>query len=279
MNMNEFAADDAEGAPANDAADDDEDDDNGSVVSVVNAADEMDLALGYIGFDNINVRDRLRNEGLQDFSDLNIRDIAESFTKRTIGDGRFLFGIWRTRLLIGMIHWVQDFSQVGETPSMNNYLGHPGLFRDALSADLRKIEHDQSDTVSKAADPGKFKDERKWPEWEPSFVNYLSTLHGVSGVPLSYVVRAKEIPDPRTNYQNFNERAIACAPLSGPTYQANSRKVHQLLKSFLQSETIIIIEIKLLYCISTSVLKLQLMPLKPHPCVTPNHGKYSCPGN
>jgi hypothetical protein len=38
-----------------------------------------------------------------------------------------------------------------------------------------------------------------------------------------------------------------------------------------------IIEIKLLYCISTSVLKLLLMPLKSHPCVTPNHGKYSCP--
>jgi hypothetical protein len=171
-----------------------------------------------------------------------IREIAESFTKRTIGDGRFLFGIRRTRLLIGMVHWVQDFARVGETPSMNNYFGHPGLFRDALTvasdrADVRKIEQDQSDTVSKAADPGKFKDERKWPEWEPSFLNYLSTLHGVSGVPLSYVVRMKEIPDPRTNYQSFNERAIACAPLSGPTYQADSRKVHQLLKSFLQSET------------------------------------------
>jgi hypothetical protein len=58
MNVNEFAADDANGASANGAANDDEDD--GSVASVVNAADEMDLALGYIGFDNIIVRDRLR---------------------------------------------------------------------------------------------------------------------------------------------------------------------------------------------------------------------------
>jgi hypothetical protein len=176
MNVNALAADDADEAPANDAADDDEDDGNGSVVNV---ADEMELALGYIGFDNAIVRNRLRNEGLQDFSDMkslkekDIRDIAESFTKRTVGDGRFLFGIRRTRLLIGMVHWVQDFARVGETPSMNNYLGHPGLFRDALTvasdrADVRKIELDQSDTVSKAADPGKFKDERKWPEWEPS---------------------------------------------------------------------------------------------------------------
>jgi hypothetical protein len=41
----------------------------------------------------------------------------------------------------------------------------------------------------------------------------------------------------------------------------------------------VIIEITLLYCISTPVLKLQLMPLESHPCVTPNHSKYSCPGS
>jgi hypothetical protein len=53
---------------------------------------------------------------------------------------------------------------------------------------MRKIEKERSDTVSKAAEPGKFKDERKWPKWEPDFVNYLLTLQGVSDVSLSYVV-------------------------------------------------------------------------------------------
>jgi hypothetical protein len=125
---------------------------------------------------------------------------------------------------------------------LGDHFGHPSSFRAARTiasdhADVWKIKQDQSDTVSKAADPGKFKDERKWPEWEPFFVNYLSTIHGVSGVPLSYVVRLKETPDPRTNYKSFNEQAIACALLSGQTFQADARKVHQLLKSFLQSET------------------------------------------
>jgi hypothetical protein len=116
MNIN---ADDADAAPANDAEDDDEEEDDASVASVVNAADEMDLVLGYIGFDNITVCDRIRNEGLlQDFSDLkslkekDIWDLSESFTKRTVGDGRFLFGIRRTRLLVGTVHWVQDFDRV-----------------------------------------------------------------------------------------------------------------------------------------------------------------------
>ena len=116
-------------------------------------------------------------------------------------------------------------------------------FRAALDtayarAEVRKVEKDQSDTVSKAADPGKFKDERKWPEWEPAFVNYLSTIPGVNGVPLSYVVRERESPEPGFEYgSSFNEKAVACAPLNGPTFQADARKVHQLIKSFLQTET------------------------------------------
>ena len=70
----------------------------------------MDVALTYIGFDTPVVRAHLRAEGLMTFSDLkslkekDIRDIAESFSKRTVNDGRYLFGIWRTRLLIGLIH-------------------------------------------------------------------------------------------------------------------------------------------------------------------------------
>ena len=55
-------------------------------------------------------------------------------------------------------------------------------------AALRKVEDNQVDMISKAVDPGKFKDERKWPDWEPAFVNYLSTIPGSYHVPLSYVV-------------------------------------------------------------------------------------------
>jgi hypothetical protein len=100
-------------------------------------------------------------------------------------------------------------------------------------ADVRREEKEQSDTVSKAADPGKFKDEKKWPEWEPAFVNYLSTIQGVNGVPLSYIVREQEEIDRIGTFESFNERTIACSPLKGAIFQADARTVHQLLKSFL----------------------------------------------
>ena len=209
---------------------------------------DMDIALQWIGFNDEATRNRIRIEGFETFEDLksmkdkDIRDLAESYGRRTAGDGRFIFGVRRIRYLIGMIHWVQDFARINKTPSLDDFAGNPVAFRSALDeastrADVRKVEKDQSDTVSKAADPGKFKDERKWPEWEPAFVNYLSTIPGVSGVPLSYVVREKEVPDEDGPYESFNERAIACSPHTGAVFQADARKVHQLLKSFLQSES------------------------------------------
>jgi hypothetical protein len=96
-----------------------------------------------------------------------IRDLAESYGRRAQGGGRFIFGIRRTRYLLGMIHWVQDFGRIGETPSLDGF-DNSETFREALDiasdrAEVRKVEKEQSDTVSKAADPGKFKDERKWP--------------------------------------------------------------------------------------------------------------------
>jgi hypothetical protein len=139
------------------------------------AIDPMDLELEWIGFGIAATRERIQIEGFESFEDLNsmkekdIRDLAESYGRRTIGDGRFIFGICRTKYLIGLIHWVQDFARINGMPSMNVFHCDPAAFRTDLDlayhrADVRKAESDQSDTVSKAADPGKFKDKRKWAE-------------------------------------------------------------------------------------------------------------------
>ena len=108
----------------------------------------------------------------------------------------------------------------------------------AQRASLCKVDTDQVDTISKAADLGKLKDERKWPECYPAFVNYLSTIPSVYSVLLSYVVRENEQPDHVHNFAgDFTEEIIACAPLDGPKFRADARKVHQLLKNFLTAES------------------------------------------
>ena len=105
-------------------------------------------------------------------------------------------------------------------------------------ATLRKVEADQDETTRNAADPGKLKEERTWTEWEVKIENYLSTIPWVTGVPLSYVVRAQAAPDCTTDSQgDFIAEIIACTPLSGAQFQVDKRKVHQLLKNYLMAET------------------------------------------
>jgi hypothetical protein len=84
-------------------------------------------------------------------------------------------------------------------------------------------------TNSKAADPGKFKDERKWPEREKAFTNYLSVIPGVNGIPLSYIVREQDEPTPGVEYSTFNERMVHRVPLRGQYFIADARRVHNLL--------------------------------------------------
>jgi len=107
-------------------------------------------------------------------------------------------------------------------------------------AQIRKSDIELVTTNSKSADPGKFKDERKWPYLEKAFINYLSVVPGVNGIPLSYIVREIENPTPGTEYATFIERMINRALLNGQYYIADTRRVHNLiigfLRGFLQGE-------------------------------------------
>jgi hypothetical protein len=57
---------------------------------------------------------------------------------------------------------------------------------------------------------------------------------------LSYVIRKNQLPDysleQEPNY-NFEQLTIQCAPLSGPIFESDARKVHQIILGFLQGET------------------------------------------
>ena len=118
-----------------------------------------------------------------------------------------------------MMHWAQDHQRCSEEPDINS-IGSADEFREALQvlaqqAKLCKMDSKQVDMISKAADPGKFKDEKKWPDWEPAFVNYLSTIPGISGVLLSYVVHTNDDPDHDMDFEDdFIARSIACAPFT-----------------------------------------------------------------
>ena len=60
-------------------------------------------------------------------------------------------------------------------------------------------------------------------------MNCLSTLIGVNGFTLSYVVWGKYNPDKNRDLPNFIDNMLACAPLKGNYYEAYCHTVHQAM--------------------------------------------------
>jgi hypothetical protein len=113
--------------------------------------------------------------------------MVDEFGKRSQQNGRIIFGLGRTKKLTGVMHWIQDCHHTSDVPDHNNF-NEQALAEAQSCALVCKPDIDLVDTNTKAADPRKFKDECKWPEWEKAFVKYLSVIPGVNGVPLSYFV-------------------------------------------------------------------------------------------
>ena len=217
-------------------------------MAAVAALAEVHQALQWIGFGNQVHHDSICEEAgfesLEDFvglSEKDIREMADGYEKRTQVQGCIPFGLRHIKLLIGVMHWVQDIDHCYRSASTGD-IADANEFREIIDtsiqrATLQKVEDDQVDTISKAADPGKFKDERKWPDWEPAHVDYLSTISGSYHMPLSYIVQEREDPDHDRDFgDDFVSEMIACMPLRGAHFRADSRCVHQLLKNYLVAE-------------------------------------------
>lgn len=157
-----------------------------------------------------------------------IVSIAEDYGKRTINDGRIVFGYFRTKELQGLMHWVQDQNRMSKLPA-EQQLDPMHLALAAANNEIRKNLADNMDTASKAADPGKLRTNTDWYTWSQGFINYLSTIPGCTGIPLSYVVREFDDPTDPEDTSDYLATLVLRAPLSGPVFMADRRQVHQLL--------------------------------------------------
>lgn len=165
-----------------------------------------------------------------------IISIAEDYGKRTIADGRIVFGFFRTKELQGLMHWVQDMKRMSRDPS-EQLLTPMELALAAANNDIRKNLADNMETASKAADPGKLRNTTDWYTWSQGFINYLSTIPGCTGIPLSYIVREFDDPTEAEDDTDYLTTLVNRAPLTGTVYVADRRQVHQLLTGKVLGET------------------------------------------
>ena len=204
---------------------------------------EIRTILEWSGFTLAVQREHIATESFQNYTEIkslgekDVTEISDSFTKRTPAAHRVVSGKRRIKKLKSLVHWSKDFCRINATPSIDG-LDQGQFLTDldiaARREEIRKVQISNSESVMKQASPGTLETEGQWNDWEPAFENYLNAAYGTNGVPLAYVIRKQEVPDPTATYNDFTERCIACAALNGPAYDADKTQVRQFIVSFTQ---------------------------------------------
>jgi hypothetical protein len=86
-----------------------------------------------------------------------------------------------------------------------------------------------STTIVKA--PESFKKEMKWRPWKESIITYLNAQIGQAGLPLSYIMREQDQPDPEIIFRTTHDELVQCAIHHGNEFDANNGKVYDFLLS------------------------------------------------
>ena len=160
--------------------------------------DQIRQILTWIGFTTADDRNAIIDDAFESYNDLleltskDITELSASFGRRTLLNGRIIFGSRKTKKLKSLVCWVKDFQRISLTPHID---GQDELsFLSSLTVasgrdEVRQMMKNAQDVKAKEASPGPLVSETKWNEWEPAFENYLSNIMGFNGVPLSYVIR------------------------------------------------------------------------------------------
>lgn len=140
------------------------------------------------------------------------------------GNGQLLLTPIQINAIKAFTQWVREEMRLGRDPStvlfpvgdlvllIERYKDHETFVKDW------KIN-------SKIDEPTPFTAKDKWHEWFPTFENYLRKAPGYRGVPLAYVVRENDEPDP-TPQGDIMEMYIKMAPHSGPWYDRDKATVN-----------------------------------------------------
>lgn len=133
------------------------------------------------------------------------------------------------QLLLGLRFWVSNNQRlqlpiVAEEYTMIIALNQVQKMRQHAEDDARM----DKEIIAKA--PDKFKTGTTWKIFAEATETYLGQLLGSGWIPLSYIIRRTELPDPEATYQNDLERLIAIAPLVGDAFQRDNARVYGIIK-------------------------------------------------
>ena len=171
----------------------------------------------------------------KDKTEDDLKDSYKTFAAFTQAQGQIRLNPLQKDNIKAFNQWVKDQYRLGLNPAERAF-----PINDVTQLLQRAKSHAafvaNKDSISAVAKPDKFTSDMKWQEWSPSFVNYLRAIPGRDGVPLKYVIRKYDAPDPTPN-ADFLDDYVANAPLHGPAFVTDSALVHTLLVNLINQNT------------------------------------------
>jgi hypothetical protein len=80
--------------------------------------------------------------------------------------------------------------------------------------------------------PPEYKTGSKWKPFKEGAIAYFSSVKGAHNIPLAYIIRETEIPDPNAVFQTKYHRLVSITPLVGIEYEQDNGHVFDFLKSW-----------------------------------------------
>ena len=160
----------------------------------------------------------------------------KSYSILTVANGQIRLNPGTKRNIRGFMQWVKDQLRIGLDPTDTQF-----PIRDTAMLIRQHKSHKVFCAKSKAtmetAKPARFTEKIKWEEWEPTLSNFLRSIPGRNGIPLSYVIRPLETPTIIPD-ADFLDEYINRAPLTGSAYRQDASEVHTYITHFIAGNTI-----------------------------------------
>ena len=164
-----------------------------------------------------------------DYDDLT--DDFKSYSNLPVAQGRIRLSPGTKRNIRALIQWSKDQFRRGLDPFLVPFpIATVSVLLRQEKTHLKFVK--KAKTIAESAKPGLLTTDTKWHDWRPIFANFLRSIPGRDGVPLAYIIRTQDAPDP-TPRPDFLDEYVAMAELAGESFVSDANEVHTYIIKFI----------------------------------------------
>ena len=141
---------------------------------------------------------------------------------------RVILGITlQIKRLQALVYWVKDHDK-------RRLIAQPDQWDNKAMIEAmehKEAEHNFGKIDVGTVNPGKFRTDHGWDNWQTAFANKLNVTLGAAGVPIDYIRRPEVEDSDNELFWEDDERQRYQMPLEGQNFKHDNKLVYELLKA------------------------------------------------